>query len=149
LLEHFWMTDEQWETWQVPVGIVGIVYRAESSHPVAYYPGPAGLTEARFELEDWSMLLDSNPSLREIEPDVEVLLINHMDSAYEHYIVPLDLCYQLAGRLRLSWKGFSGGQEAHQALAEFFAELRKRASIVGAETSVECQRKRHELEGEH
>ena len=50
-----------------------------------------------------------------------------------HYIVPIDTCYELVGLIRLKWKGLSGGEEVWQAIAEFFAGLRAKATIVGDE----------------
>jgi len=46
----------------------------------------------------------------------------------ECFLVPIDACYELVGRLRMLWRGFDGGREAHQALDDFFAEVRARAS---------------------
>jgi hypothetical protein len=42
----------------------------------------------------------------------------------ECFIVPVDACYELAGRLRRLWRGFDGGAEAKAALEEFFSEVR-------------------------
>jgi len=52
------------------------------------------------------------------------------ESYREHYIVPVDACYELVGLIRLKWKGLSGGEEAWKAIAEFFAGLRKKATTV-------------------
>jgi hypothetical protein len=41
--------------------------------------------------------------------------------------VPIDTCYELVGRLRMLWRGFDGGQEAHEALNEFFERVKARA----------------------
>jgi hypothetical protein len=40
----------------------------------------------------------------------------------------VDLCYQLVGLVRTYWKGFDGGQEAHEHIDEYFADLRARAT---------------------
>ena len=42
-------------------------------------------------------------------------------------LVPIDACYELVGRLRTLWRGFDGGQEAHDALDAFFDDVRARA----------------------
>ena len=34
--------------------------------------------------------------------------------------MPIDACYELVGQLRRLWRGFDGGQEAHDALDAFF-----------------------------
>ena len=41
--------------------------------------------------------------------------------------VPIDVCYELVGRLRTLWRGFDGGQEAHAAVDELFERIRARS----------------------
>ena len=48
-------------------------------------------------------------------------------------MVPIDACYELAGKMRLHWRGFDGGTEARAAIAEFLDNVRARARIVGQE----------------
>ncbi len=36
-------------------------------------------------------------------------------TGFDCHLVPIDACYELAGRLRLVWRGFDGGQDAHAA----------------------------------
>ena len=45
----------------------------------------------------------------------------------ECYLVPIDACYELVGGLRMLWRGFDGGREAHEALEAFFDGVRSRA----------------------
>ncbi len=49
-------------------------------------------------------------------------------------MVPIDACYELAGRMRLHWRGFDGGTEARQAIAGFLDTVRRRAVPVDRET---------------
>jgi hypothetical protein len=56
------------------------------------------------------------------------------DTAVESFVVPIDACYELAGRMRLHWRGFDGGTEARQAIAEFLDTVRGRAVSVDRET---------------
>jgi hypothetical protein len=58
------------------------------------------------------------------------LLTNRVGNAREHYIVPIDACYQLVGLIRVSWRGLSGGEAAWKAIAEFFADLRAKSQQV-------------------
>jgi hypothetical protein len=44
------------------------------------------------------------------------------------YLVPIDACYEFVGRLRMLWRGFDGGQEAHEYIDDFFAALATRSS---------------------
>lgn len=48
-------------------------------------------------------------------------------AGFECFVVPIDACYELVGHLRARWRGFDGGQEAHEQMAAFFAGLRERA----------------------
>ena len=45
----------------------------------------------------------------------------------ECFLVPIDACYELVGQLRRLWRGFDGGQEAHDALDAFFDRRARRA----------------------
>ena len=48
--------------------------------------------------------------------------------------MPIDACYELAGRMRLHWRGFDGGTEARQSIAEFLGQVRSRARAFSAES---------------
>jgi hypothetical protein len=45
----------------------------------------------------------------------------------DYFIVPIDACYELAGRMRMLWRGFDGGTEARASIEEFLAGVRARA----------------------
>jgi hypothetical protein len=79
-------------------------------------------------LEGWDELVADNPLLGRLEPDVEALLINRVGGARDHYIAPIDRCYELVGLIRISWRGLSGGQEVWDRIATFFSELRAAAT---------------------
>ncbi len=71
--------------------------------------------------------------LKEMEPDVEALLVNRVASARnyasaEYYIVPIDECYKLVGLIRAYWHGLSGGTEVWEAIGKFFTELKERST---------------------
>ena len=80
-------------------------------------------------LEGWEQLVADNPLLGRLEPDVEALLINRIGGARDHYIAPIDRCFELVGLIRISWRGLSGGQEVWDRIANFFAELRSAATV--------------------
>ena len=62
-----------------------------------------------------------------LEPDVEALLLRRHQGRVECHLVPIDICYELVGRMRLRWQGFDGGAAARADLEEFFAHVRERA----------------------
>ena len=139
-LTDFHMTDEQWDDLMIPVNMVYIFHNTGANRVMAFYPSPAGAMESTLPLEGWDTLVSSNAILNDLQPDVEALLINRVqnrggESYREHYIVPIDTCYELVGLIRLKWKGLSGGEEVWQAIAEYFTNLRQKATSVGEDTA--------------
>ena len=49
---------------------------------------------------------------------------------YQCFLVPIDSCYELIGRLRQVWRGFDGGTEARTRIEEYFAAIAARARIA-------------------
>jgi len=142
LLADFCMTDEQWDDLMLPVNMVYIFHSTSAQRLMAFYPSPAGAMESTLPLEGWDTLVSSNPILHELTPDVEALLINRVQnrggkSYREHYIVPIDSCYELVGLIRLKWKGLSGGEEVWSAIAAYFESLRKLATPYARENASE------------
>ncbi len=134
-LLDFQMTDEQWDDLMIPVNMVYIFHNTAAQRVMAFYPSPAGAMESTLTLEGWDALVSANPILNNLEPDVEALLINRVknrggEQYREHYIAPIDVCYELVGLIRLKWKGLSGGEEVWKAIEEFFERLRARAITV-------------------
>jgi hypothetical protein len=111
----------------LPVNMVYIFYSTTAKRVMAFYPSPAGAMESLLSLECWHVLVNQNPILNDLTPDVEALLINRVRDSREYYIVPIDTCYQLVGLIRVSWKGLSGGETVWAAIADFFSELRAKA----------------------
>ncbi len=118
----------QWDALQIPVSVAFFFVNSELDRVAAFYPGPAGATESLLALETWEHIAASHQELASIEPDVEAFLVRaHRDGTSEFYLVPIDACYELVGRLRQLWRGFDGGREAHDALDAFFEHVRERA----------------------
>ncbi len=137
-MPDFQMTDEQWDNLMIPVNMVYMFHSTLAKRVMAFYPSPAGAMESMLDLEGWEELVSSNPILNELEPDVEALLINRVqnrggDNYREHYIVPIDVCYELVGLIRLNWKGLSGGDDVWKAIADFFARQRAKATTIGVD----------------
>ena len=130
-LEDFEMSDAQWESLRVPVDMAFFFYSTPAERVVAFYPSPMGPTESLLTLSTWEELERCNPVLKEMERDVEALLVNRVRGAREHFLVPMDECYGLVGLMRMRWRGLSGGREVWEEIDRFFQELRKRSRIAG------------------
>jgi hypothetical protein len=124
------LDDGAWERLQIPVGVVFFFRNAALDRLVALYPSPAGATESELDPADWQHVLDRTRLAELLEPDVEALLLRRADSGVECFLVPIDICYELVGRMRLHWQGFDGGPEARADLTEFFAHVRGRARAL-------------------
>ena len=123
----------QWDGLDIPVGLAFFFRNSEQGRTVAFYPGPAGATESELAIEAWKSVLASNPALDTVAADVEALLIRVPKTgpgAAECYLLPIDACYELVGRLRRRWRGFDGGQDARRELDEFFDRVEQRSVPV-------------------
>lgn len=118
---------DQWDALQIPVGLAFLFHNSVQGTTGAFYPGPAGVTESELPLDAWQTLRDSHPGFDLLEPDVEALLVQTAGGQPRCYLVPIDACYELAGRLRAVWRGFDGGQEARRQIAEFFEQIDRRS----------------------
>ena len=103
-----------WDELQIPVGVAFLFRNSVQDRVVALYPGPAGVTEAGLPLPAWDRIVAADPRLAVLRPDVEALLIDR--AAGSCHLVPIDACYEVAGRLRTVWRGFDGGREAREVL---------------------------------
>jgi len=122
-MADFRMSDGQWDALGVPIGLAFFYVSGPSTEVLALYPGPAGAVESRPHGEAWSSLVMDNPVLRDLAPDVEALLVNRVRGARAYYRVSIDVCFELVGRLRRHWRGFTGGPEAWSELGEFLGGL--------------------------
>lgn len=116
-----------WEELQIPVAAAFFLTTTGREGVAAFYPSPAGATECLLDLDAWDRLLATQPMLAAARPDVEAVLIRRVADDLECYLVPVDLCYELVGTVKVHWRGFDGGTEARQRIDEFFAAVRARA----------------------
>ena len=133
------LTAAEWAELQIPVAIAFFFINSALGRVIASYPSPAGVTECELDLAAWDRLAAAHPLLRAPAPDVEAILVTgggpRETAPIETFLVPIDVCYSLAGALRLEWHGFDGGSEVKRILADLLASLRQRARLLEAETS--------------
>jgi hypothetical protein len=104
---------------EIPVGVAFVVVDSECGAPVAYYPGPAGATQSELDI--------GIADLPELVPDVEALVV----AQGEGYVVPVSAAYALAGELRTTWEGLTGGDAPARALEAFLAQANARTTANG------------------
>jgi hypothetical protein len=130
-LHDFVMADAQWDELLIPINLAFFFRSSSAGRVVALYPSPAGATESLLALDAWQRLEEDNPVLRELEADVEALLVNRVGQARDHFRVSIDECYKLVGLIRTSWRGLSGGAEVWQGIGRFFDTLKARSGVSG------------------
>jgi hypothetical protein len=111
----------------VPVDLAYFVDDSGGDHISAYYPSPVGMTRGAIPPADWHELVAIGPAIATLEPDVEALLVRRTDSGDIYFIVPIDDCFRLAGLLRTTWRGWSGGRAVWSELDQFFDGLTTRS----------------------
>ena len=128
------MTDAQWDGLMIPINMAFFFKNSAEQRMTVLYPSPAGATESLLALDTWDEIVRENPALRDMDSDVEALLVSrvgyaHGGSPAEYYLLPIDECYKLVGILRMHWRGLSGGSEVWQELGHFFARLKSKAGL--------------------
>jgi hypothetical protein len=126
-LQDFRLTDPQWESLMIPIGIAFLFRSSAENKVVALYPSPGGLIESTLTLDAWSEIIRDNPGLNTLQPDVEGVLVYRVRPAREYYRIPIDECFRLAGMIRMHWKGLSGGTVVWEQIGQFLARLKERS----------------------
>jgi hypothetical protein len=130
----FVLGDELWERLGIPVRLAFLFYNSSLGRWVALYPSPAGSVEAVLEEGALDELGTATPLVAAVAADVEALVVRGQPrDGFDTFVVPIDACYRLAGRVRSTWQGLHGGDRAWEEIDAFFAELRGRASPVSAQ----------------
>ncbi|MFE7136447.1 DUF5947 family protein [Streptomyces sp. NPDC057644] len=130
----FTLDGDGWNRLQIPVGLAFFFRNSALDRFAAFYPSPAGATESELDPATWDAVIGSTRLAGLLEDDVEALLLHaERDRPATCNLVPIDVCYELVGRMRLHWKGFDGGAEARAALAEFFGRVESRARPLPTE----------------
>lgn len=128
--DAFIMSDALWNGLGIPISLAFFVQDSQVEVIRAFYPSPAGVTESLLPLDAWGILKKENDILNSMQPDVEALLVNRLRKMPLYFGVPIDRCYELAGLLRLNWRGLSGGPQVSDVVDSFFDGLRKTALTI-------------------
>ncbi len=80
-LPDFRLTDGHWDSLMIPIQLAFFFHSTPDDKVLALYPSPAGPTESLLSLDSWNEVVENNPVLREMEPDVEALLVNRVGGA--------------------------------------------------------------------
>ena len=126
-LSEFDLSDSEWENLALPINLAFFFYSTPQQKMNAMYPSPAGATESLLPLTAWTSLVERNSELTTMAADVEALLVNRVGAKREYYIVPIDLCFELIGLIRVHWRGLSGGDKVWEEVEIFFSKLRASA----------------------
>ena len=121
---------EQWDALQIPVSIAFFMINSTIGRTIAFYPSPAGATESTLPLTAWSEIEAANAWVRAMLPDVEALLVRRPpepDAPCDSFIVPIDVCYDLVGRIRIHWSGFGGGDQVRLEIDRCLADIATRS----------------------
>ena len=116
-----------WDELELPVGTAFLFLNSTLGRVVAFYPGPAGATESELSLRG----VGAGGGGRSRPVDAQARRGGparpHRRAQTEAFLVPIDVCYELVGHLRMLWRGFDGGQDVRKRLDEFFAHLRDKS----------------------
>jgi hypothetical protein len=75
--------------------------------------------------------------LERVVSDVEAILLRRHQDCFSCHLVPIDVCYELVGTVRLKWTGLGGGAEVWREIDAFFADLDRRGTPVSSGASAE------------
>ena len=126
----FGLGRREWEGLQIPVGVAFFFHNSALDRTVAFYPGPAGATESELDMATWAAAT-RDPRVGLLADDVEAMLVRAPENAAdpECFLVPIDVCYEFVGGLRLLWRGFDGGAQARDFIDGFFAGVAGRSVV--------------------
>ncbi|MFB7667996.1 DUF5947 family protein [Kitasatospora sp. NPDC056138] len=129
------LDESAWEALRIPVSTAFFFRNAVLDRLVALYPSPAGPTESELDPRTWESVLGRSRLTALLEPDVEALLLRRTAGVLRCFLVPIDVCYELVGRMRLHWQGFDGGAEARRELDGVFARIQDRSRALAEDVA--------------
>ena len=72
------LPDDVWASFQIPIGLAFFMeldHRRMRGRPL---PQPGGATESELHFASWSRMVELNPVLEGLEPDIEGLIVNRL-----------------------------------------------------------------------
>jgi hypothetical protein len=115
--------DAAWARLGLPVGLAFFVRRSGGDEVEVHYPGMVGTVTSSVPLDVWREVASGHPAIADLAEEVEALVVNRIEGAREHWIVGIDRAFELAGRVRATWRGFTGGEEVRAELSRYFLAL--------------------------
>ncbi len=100
-LRDFSLSDGQWESLLIPIGLAFFVGNSVEGRVLAMYPSPAGPTESLLPLETWQDIVQENPVLETWNRMWRrCWRIGWIAPPGEYFLAPIDKCYELVGLIR-------------------------------------------------
>jgi hypothetical protein len=136
--EGFRLSEAAWTSLEIPVRLAFLFFSSAARRWIALYPSPAGATESALPLDAWETFARA-PLIQSVEPDVEALFVYGRRGAteFEMFLTPIDVCYELVGRVRRLWRGMGGGSDVWREIDDSFARLRARGRPMRARNESE------------
>lgn len=136
------LESRHWDALEIPIGIAFFFRSSVTGRMTAFYPSPAGATESELPLDAWETVAGGIPELGTLAADVEALLVRRQTTMAPNggsaettaLIVPIDVCYELAGLVRQNWRGFQGGEDVWREIDALFARAIERADPPASST---------------
>jgi len=94
-IRDFRMPDVPWKIHDLPGNVTFVFYSTSAAKLMSVCQVAAGTVESTVPREVWKAIIEANPALEEMRPDVEGLLIIHTGESREYFIAPIDVCYNL------------------------------------------------------
>lgn len=123
-LPEFVLSDATWDALGIPVQLAFLARTSRAAHPLARYPSPAGPIESAVPLEAWRAVEADNPILGTMDADVEALVVWRTRTAREHYLVSIDVGYELVGLVRREGPSALVSRAAGRTVEEALRELK-------------------------
>ncbi|HEX4342654.1 MAG TPA: DUF5947 family protein [Verrucomicrobiae bacterium] len=84
-----------WDKFELPAHKTFVFYSTATAKMMAVTPTTDGLIESTVCRDQWKAVIEANPVLEDMRPDVEAFLILETGETREYFIAPIDVCYSL------------------------------------------------------